>query len=93
MGMQLIKQPDNKFGLFDHYNDRIFLIDATDEELVEVWKTRAALRAEAEMRQWLKEVKTGKYRLHEKPISLKKALSMHTFDMKQDFDKMLKSIK
>lgn len=93
MGMTLIKQSDDKFGLFDTHYDRIFVIDATDEELIQVWKTRAALRAEAEMREWLEEVKTGKYRLHEKPISLQKALKMHTFDMTQDFDKILKSIK
>ena len=75
MGTQIIKQPDGRFGLFSTYSDRIYAYDMTEEDMVEVWKKRAASQAEEEMRKWLAEIEAD--HPHSKPISLDEALKDH----------------
>ncbi len=87
MGTQMIKQDDGKFGLFSTISDRIYAIDCDEAEMIQIWKDRAAERAEEEMKRWLEETK-GKRPAMSKPITLKQALRDHQF---HDNPKLLES--
>lgn len=77
MGYKLIVQDDDKFGLFNGMSDRVVIIDQTEDELVAVWKERAAERAEQEMREWIADAKKTSSRYPK--TTLKQALKDHQF--------------
>lgn len=78
MGMKIIKDGD-KFGLFSTISDRIIAIDCDEAEMVQIWKDRAAERAEKEMKEWLAEVKGEKPHMPNtgEVLTVKKALKDH----------------
>lgn len=101
MGTRIIKQDDGKFGLFSTVSDRVWAIDCTEDEMVEIWKERAAEEAEYKMREWLADVQ-GKGRRQTNSMTLQESLEVHKFlsedcvernpeyQSEFDFDKLLK---
>lgn len=83
MGMRMIKQDNGKFGLFSTFDDRIKAFDLSEEEMIEIWKERAAIRAEEEMKDWLAEAK-GERPRHSTPMTTKQALEKHRFIENRD---------
>ena len=85
MGMRMFKQDDGKYGLFSTFDDRICAIDCDEEEMIQLWRERAANRAEQEMRDWIAETK-GERPRHSNPMTLKQALKEHKFVKKPLID-------
>lgn len=77
MSTNIIKEPDGKYGLFATIGSRIFAFNRTPEELIEIWKRRAARQAEQEMRQWLADINDDQH--PDKPMSLEEALQTHQY--------------
>ncbi len=103
MGTRIIKQDDGKFGLFSTVSDRVWAIDCNEDEMVEIWKERAAEKAEHEMREWLADVQgKGKGQRRDNSMTLQESLEVHQFlsedcvernpeyQSEFDFDKLLK---
>lgn len=78
MPTRLILMPDGKFGLFSTVSDRIWAIDCTEADVINIWKAKAARSAEDEMRQWLKEAKE-RGTAAGGCMSLEEALQEHVF--------------
>ena len=74
MGTKII-QDGNKFGLFSTFSDRIWALDLTEEEMIELWAKQAAHRAREEMRKWLDDLKDERH--WQEPMTLDEALENH----------------
>ena len=76
MGLRIILQENGNYGLFSTISDRISALDCTEAELIQIWRDRAAERAEEEMKGWLEDIKEG--RMHG-TMTAKEALKTHKF--------------
>lgn len=82
MGTRVIIQENGQFGLYSTISDRIEAFDCDEAEMIEIWKERAASKAEQEMKDWLAAIKSdGRHfpRYNEATITIKKALKNHNF--------------
>jgi len=96
MGMKIITQPDGKYGLFSTYSDTIIAIDCDEEEMIRIWRDRAAAEAEREMKSWLAQARGEEPRIWAEPLTLKQALKDHLFHGEKDkaeWDQMIKERK
>jgi hypothetical protein len=79
MGTKLIVQDDGKFGLWTTFSDQIYALDCSEEEIIQIWRERAAERAEQEMRDWIAEARGEKPGVPGSRMTLKEALKSHLF--------------
>lgn len=79
MGTRIIRQDDGKYGLFSTISDRIYAIDCTREEMIQIWRERAVRRAEQEMSDWLDSLEDHRHFRASETLTLNEALKKHTF--------------
>ncbi len=74
MGTRLIVQPDGQFGFFSTVSDSIWALNCDEEEIIRLWKERAAERAEEEIKDWLAEARGEKWGPENSRMTLAEAL-------------------
>ena len=74
MGYQIIKQPDDRYSIFNGMSDILNGLNMTRQEVIDWFVKRAEDRAKEETEQWLAEVDKGFTR---GSLSFKQALRKH----------------